>query len=91
MHDIRRHWWGYTFRAWIDRDGSNAGRRHALHCVCSPEHRKTGTHYVGVHHCLHYRLWDANTKAGGNILRIVRRRRPFALDVAIGPRYRRLW
>jgi hypothetical protein len=77
----RRHRGWYTFRAWIDEEGNNRDRHHAAHRPYIGDERGT--------RCLHLRLWDANTaRHGHNIIRIVRRRRPFALGVYVGRRMR---
>lgn len=84
----RRRRWTYSFRAWIDDYyGQNDDRGHERHCIChSP---RTHTYYEGVHRCNHLRLWDLNTmRRCRNLIRVVRRRRPFYLRVVVGPRYR---
>ena len=71
----RRHRWFYSFRAWVDERGSNEDRRHVLHCEALGRF------------CPHRRLWDLNwNKDSGNIVRVVRRRRPFAFAVYVGRR-----
>lgn len=78
MSDIRRHWYGYSFRAWTDEHGSNVDRLHEVGAVTT-------------HRLPHYRLWDFNTnRKCRNILRIIRRRKPFFLQVVVGAKYRTL-
>lgn len=79
MAAIRRYPGFYTFRAWIDERGSNEDKAHERYCAYSPAH---------VRHCKHQHLWDLNeSRHCRNILRVIRRRRPFYLHVSIGPRY----
>jgi hypothetical protein len=74
-----RHKHTYSFRAWIDERGSNADREHQRHCNAQG------------YECFHLELWDLNTNVGSrNIVRIVRRRRPFCLHIVVGQRYRNL-
>lgn len=77
MDEYAYRWgrWTYSFRAWIDERGSNVDRQHRY---CE-------------HSCPHYRLWDLNTVGQAhNIVRVIRRRRPFALGVYVGPTMCRL-
>jgi len=76
MTTYRRHRFAYSFRAWVDGRGNNCDRNHAEFCLRRPR-------------CSHLRLWDLNTnRMSWNILRIVRRRRPFALGVYVGKQSR---
>ena len=71
----RRHRGFYSFRAWIDTHGSNEDRYHEKDCL------------VRRHICTHLRLWDLNwSKDSGNIIRVVRRRRPLAFSIRVGRR-----
>ena len=82
-----RHKRVYSFRAWVDDRGSNRDYDHENFCM-----GLTRCHgaFEGEK-CLHLRLWDLNTNASGrNIVRIVRRRRPFCLHIVVGQRYRNL-
>lgn len=75
-----RRRWTYSFRCWIDERGFNVDRQHEKSFRCQLAGR-----------CDHIRLWDLNTAhKSRNLLRIVRRRKPFVFSVAAGPRYWRV-
>jgi len=76
--NYKRHRYTYSFRAWIDERGSNVDRKHDI---------MRADHWSPCleGQCRHLRLWDLNTNGKShNIIRIVRRRHPFALGVYVG-------
>lgn len=81
-NSYRRYRFVYSFRAWINERGTNEDHAHEVSCL-----RRQGTAFFG--RCEHLRLWDLNTdRRAANIIRVVRRRRPFAFGVYVGPTMR---
>jgi hypothetical protein len=80
---FRRHRRTYSFRAWIDEQGSNKDYEHEKWCATDVEF------HCGS--CSHLRMWDLNWNLNShNIIRIVRRRHPLYLCVVVGCKYRTL-
>jgi len=77
----RRHRHTYSFRAWIEEQGSNVDQGHKKRCD------RTDPWYIG--HCRCLRLWDLNRNGSSlNIIRVVRRFHPLYFHVMVGRKYR---
>jgi hypothetical protein len=75
----------YSFRAYIDEHGCNKNLEHARLCPPSADVVACMRVAYGVR-CPHRKLWDFNTAASRNVLRIIWSRHGLHA-VLVGPRY----